>query len=155
MTDEIPRNGVSIKGVLQFIKDLTEKTRTLSEGYKGYDPEQFNLRPLHKHELKLVELKGRQCDICSVFPGDELATWRSCIDCGYDECLQCYQKCMKEYEEHFKCPEDCLDSYDKRLKYYNECLNPSTSTIATLAAEYLTKSTQSTYADLLVRCTSE
>ena len=148
--DEIPRNGVSIKGVLQFIKDLTEKTRTLSEGYKGFDPEQYNLRTLHKHELKLVELKNRRCDICRVTtPGDELTTWRSCIECNYDECLQCYQKCMKEYEKHFKCPEDCLDSYDKRLKYYDECLNPSTSTIATLAAEYLTKSTQSTYADLL------
>ena len=135
MTDEIPRNGVSIKGVLQFIKDLTEKTRTLSEGYKGYDPEQYNLRPLHKHELKLVELKGHRCDICRVSPpGNELTTWRSCIECRCDECLQCYQKCMKEYEKHFKCPEDCLDSYDKRLKYYNECLNPSTSTIATLAA---------------------
>ena len=89
MTDEIPRNGVSIKGVLQFIKDLTEKTRTLSEGYKGYDPEQFNLRPLHKHELKLVELKWRRCDICRV---TQLTTWRSCIECGYDECLKCYQK---------------------------------------------------------------
>jgi len=82
MTDEIPRNGVSIKGVLQFIKDLTEQTKTLPTGYKGFDLEKYNLRTLHKHKLKLVELEKRRCDNCRVFPGDGLTTWRSCLECG-------------------------------------------------------------------------
>ena len=155
MSDEIPRNGVSLKGIFQFIQTLTDITTSLPQGvgYKGYDPnKQYNLRQLHKHELKLVELEGHRCDICRVEQGGGKQTWYSCIECGYDECLTCYTKNMSDYEEHFKYPDDYIDNFDKRLEYYMKSLdsiNPSTSTIASLAAEYLTKSTQSTYADLL------
>jgi tetratricopeptide (TPR) repeat protein len=183
--DEIPRNGISLKGIWKFINDLKEVTRSLSldVSYKGFDP-RFVLRPFHKHELKLVELKGYRCDICMAYSYQK-RNWRSCIECGYYECLTCYTKNMSEYddyfmypkdcryhecstckftgykdhfkcpEENFKCPDDCLDKDYKRLMYYKECLkafeesNPTTEDIAYLAKEYLTKSTQSTYADLL------
>jgi tetratricopeptide (TPR) repeat protein len=180
--DEIPRNGISLKGIWKFINDLKEVTRSLSSdvSYKGFDP-RFVLRPFHKHELKLVELEKFQCLVCMAYK----KTWRSCIECGYYECLECYKENMKDYddyftypkdcryhecatcyftgykdhfkcpEENFKCPDDCLDKDYKRLKYYKECLkafegsNPTTENIAYLSKEYLTKSTQSTYADLL------
>jgi len=48
MTDEIPRNGVSIKGVYKFLNDLTEKA-----GYKDQQDLFNSFRPLHKHELVL------------------------------------------------------------------------------------------------------
>jgi hypothetical protein len=185
--DEIPRNGISLKGIWKFINDLKEVTRSLSldVSYKGYEPKQINLRKLHKHELKLVELEGHQCVVCRAVYSFGKRNWRSCIECGYYECLKCYKENMKNYddyftypkdcryhecstckftgykdhfkcpEENFKCPDDCLDKDYKRLMYYKECLkafeesNPTTEDIAYLSKEYLTKSTQSTYADLL------
>jgi len=63
MLDEIPRNGISLKGIFKFIQKLTEVTKSLPVGYKGFEPRLLNLRPIHNHELKLVELE----DIVVIF----------------------------------------------------------------------------------------